>query len=280
METVLPRAIGAPLGHPGRSLRCPRPPRTLRSRRARPDTHERPLLCGRRQRQLLCSRGAPAAEGVDARVMRAVGAAGGFGTCSTRSGRSRRSGRTVGTPARTRQVASAGAGAALSLPTARCRRARAGLAFVAAHPVLARAGTGAFGADTTLLPGVSSRRSRSVRPDRGPLTCLTHTPLTRFALFVQVACCGVSPPAALRLARAGTRRAARPRTRLVRVALRRGNRNWDVARQHGASATDHASGHASGEAAERGGSQDRVLLRHAPALVRWSASRAVALAPR
>jgi hypothetical protein len=64
METVLPRAIGPPLGHPGRSLRCPRPPRTLRSRRARPDTHERPLLCGRRQRQLLCSRGAPAAEGV------------------------------------------------------------------------------------------------------------------------------------------------------------------------------------------------------------------------
>ena len=54
METVLPREIGAPLGHPGRSLRCPRPPRTLRSRRARPDTHERPLLCGRRQRQLLC----------------------------------------------------------------------------------------------------------------------------------------------------------------------------------------------------------------------------------
>ena len=37
METVLPREIGAPLGHPGRSLRCPRPPRTLRSRRARPD---------------------------------------------------------------------------------------------------------------------------------------------------------------------------------------------------------------------------------------------------
>ena len=106
--------------------------------------------------------------------MRAAGAAGGFGTCSTRSGRSRRSGRTVGTPARPRQVASAGAGAALSLPTARCRRARAGHAFVAAHPVLAHAGTGAQGADATLLPGVSSRRSRSVRPDRRPLTCLTH----------------------------------------------------------------------------------------------------------
>ena len=73
METVLPREIGEPLGHPGRSLRCPPPPRTLRSRRARPDLHERPLLCGRRQRQLLCSRGAPAAEGVEARGERGGG---------------------------------------------------------------------------------------------------------------------------------------------------------------------------------------------------------------
>ena len=44
------------------------------------------------------------------------------------------------------------------------------------------------------------------------LSHASHT-LARFALFVQVACCGVSPPAALRLARAGTRRAARPRPR-------------------------------------------------------------------
>ena len=73
MEKVLPRAIGAPFGHQGRSLRCPRPPRTLRSRRARPDPHERPLLCGRRQRQLFCSRGAPAAEGVEARGGRGGG---------------------------------------------------------------------------------------------------------------------------------------------------------------------------------------------------------------
>ena len=42
--------------------------RTLRSRRARPDTHERPLLCGRRQRQLLCSRYRPRARGNCARV--------------------------------------------------------------------------------------------------------------------------------------------------------------------------------------------------------------------
>ena len=73
MEKVLPRAIGAPFGHQGRSLRCTRPPRTLRSRRARPDPHERPLLCGRRQRQLSCSRGAPAAEGVEARGGRGGG---------------------------------------------------------------------------------------------------------------------------------------------------------------------------------------------------------------
>ena len=123
-----------------------------------------------------------------------MGAAGGIGTCSTRSGRSRRSDRMVGS------VASAGA--------------EPGLASVAARPVQAHAGTGAQGADATLLPGVSSRRSRSVRPDCRPLTShMPHTPLTRIALFVQVACCGVSPPAALRPARAGTRRAARPRPR-------------------------------------------------------------------
>ena len=63
--------------------------------------------------------------GVEAR---AVGAAGGIGTCSTRSGRSRRSDRTVGTPAPPRQVASAGAGAVLSPPAARCRRPRVGRA--------------------------------------------------------------------------------------------------------------------------------------------------------
>ena len=140
-----------------------------------------------------------------------VGAAGGIGTCSTRSGRSRRSDRTVDTPPPPRQGASAGARAVLSLPAARCRRPRVGRASVAARPVQARAGTGAQGADATLLPGVSSRRSRSVRPDR--TSHMPHTPLTRIALFVQVACCGVSPPAALRPARAGTRRAARPRPR-------------------------------------------------------------------
>ena len=163
MEKVLPRAIGAPFGHQGRSLRCTRPPRTLRSRRARPDPHERPLLCGRRQRQLFCSRGAPAAEGVEAR-----GGRGGVGTCCTGSGRSRRSDRKAGRSPR--QVASAGAGAVLSLPTARCWRARGAL------PVQACAGTGAQGADVTSLVGTScqlfSSHARSIgAPTSTSLPC-------------------------------------------------------------------------------------------------------------
>ena len=126
--------------------RCVRPsgaPSRVRiPRRTRPDLHARPLLCGRRRRQLFCSRGAPAAEGVEAR-----GGRGGVGTCCTGSGRSRRSDRKAGRSPR--QVASAGAGAVLSLPTARCWRARAAL------PVQARAGTGAQGADVTSLFGIS-----------------------------------------------------------------------------------------------------------------------------
>ena len=135
-------------GHPGRSVGCPRIPR-----RTRPDPHARPLLCGRRRRQLFCSRGAPAAEGVEAR-----GGRGGVGTCCTGSGRSRRSDRKAGRSPR--QVASAGAGAVLSLPTARCWRARGAL------PVQARAGTGAQGADVTSLFGIScqlfSSHARSI----------------------------------------------------------------------------------------------------------------------
>ena len=59
-----------------------------------------------------------------------------------------------------RQVASAGAGAVLSLPTARCWHARGAL------PVQARAGTGARGADVTSLVGIScqlfSSHARSI----------------------------------------------------------------------------------------------------------------------
>ena len=161
MEKVLPRAIGAPLGHQGRPLRCPRPPRTLRSRRARPDPHESPLLCGRRQRQLFCSRGAPAAEGVEARggrgggdrhVLHAIGPVASVGPNG-------------------RHAASASAGRL-------CRRKRcaepAGRAVAArALPVQARAGTGALGADATSLVGISSsRRARSVgAPVPSPLIC-------------------------------------------------------------------------------------------------------------
>ena len=102
-------AIGAPLGHPARSLGCNRPLRTLRSRRTRPDTHEIPLLCGRRQRQLFCSRGPPAAEGVEARGGRGGGVRHvlhGIGSVASVGPK----GRHAGSP---RQVAPAGAGAVL-----------------------------------------------------------------------------------------------------------------------------------------------------------------------
>ena len=169
METVLPRQIGAPLGHPGRSLRCPRPPRTLRSRRARPDTHERPLLCGRRSRQLLCSRGAPAAEGVEARggrgggdrhvlhAIESVASVGPNGPGALTDGVDHRR------PPEALLPPQAEPQPALAVP--RTPRTRPRAARDAARlPVLARAGTGARGADVTLLPGISSRRARSVPP--------------------------------------------------------------------------------------------------------------------
>ena len=102
-------------GHPGRSVGCPRIPR-----RTRPDPHARPLLCGRRRRQLFCSRGAPAAEGVEARggrgggdrhVLHAIGSVASVGP-------------------KGRQVASAGR---------LCRHRRC--AEPADRPVLARAGS-------------------------------------------------------------------------------------------------------------------------------------------
>ena len=82
--------------------------------------------------------------------------------------RSRRSDRKAGRSPR--QVASAGAGAVLSLPTARCWRARGAL------PVQARAGTGAQGADVTSLVGTScqlfSSHARSIgAPTSTSLPC-------------------------------------------------------------------------------------------------------------
>jgi hypothetical protein len=97
---------------------------------------------------------------------RVVGAAGGIGPCCTGSGRSRRSDRKVSRPARLRRRRRCAEPADCPVQA----RALPG----AAHLVQARARTGAQGADATLLPGVSRRRARSVRPDCRPLTCLTH----------------------------------------------------------------------------------------------------------
>ena len=195
-------AIGAPLGHPARSLGCNRPLRTLRSRRTRPDTHEIPLLCGRRQRQLFCSRGPPAAEGVEARggcgggvrhVLHGIGSVASVGP----------KGRHAGSP---RQVAPAGAGAVLSLhrcwlARSRCRLARCRLAPA---PALKGPPPPSSSASAPLVA-----RGRSVRQlpfpaphslTRGPTR---GRPLTRSAPFVHVACCGFSPA---RGGSAGTRR--------------------------------------------------------------------------
>ena len=197
-------AIGAPLGHPARSLGCTRPLRTLRSRRARPDTHEIPLLCGRRQRQLFCSRGPPAAEGVEARGGRGGGlrhVLHGIGSVASVGPK----GRHAGSP---RQVAPAGAGAVLSMPTARCwlARSRCRLARCRLAPAPALKGPTPPSSSAS-APLVA--RGRSVRQlpfpaphslTRGPTR---GRPLTRSAPFVHVACCGFSPA---RGGSAGTRR--------------------------------------------------------------------------
>ena len=168
LERAKQRRAGAHAEKRAWRERCVRPSGALSRvpripRRTRPDPHARPLLCGRRRRQLFCSRGAPAAEGVEAR-----GGRGGVGTCCTGSGWSRRSDGKAGRSPR--QVASAGAGAVLSLPTARCWRARGAL------PVQARAGTGAQGADVTSLVGTScqlfSSHARSIgAPTSTSLPC-------------------------------------------------------------------------------------------------------------
>lgn len=135
-------------GHPGRSVGCSDPAPHARSARA-------PLTFAA---DAGVSSSAAGARRLPKGSRRAVGAAGGFGTCCTGSGRSRRSDRKAGRSPR--QVASAGAGAVLSLPTARCWRARGAL------PVQARAGTGAQGADVTSLVGTScqlfSSHARSI----------------------------------------------------------------------------------------------------------------------
>ena len=159
MEKVLPRAIGAPPCHQRRSLRCPRPHRTLRSRRARPDPHESPLLCGRRQRQLFCSRGAPAAEGVEARggrgrgyrhVLHAIGSVASVGpngrhAASASAGRLRRRRR-----------------CAEPLPAARWRRPRCRCRLARCRLVPAPAPKGPTPPPSSASAVSSSRRTRSV----------------------------------------------------------------------------------------------------------------------
>ena len=133
-------------GHPGRSVGCSDPaPHACRSARApltlRPTQASALLQPGRAG----CRRGRGARWARRGRhVLHGIG--------------SRRSDRKAGRSPR--QVASAGAGAVLSLPTARCWRARGAL------PVQARAGTGAQGADVTSLVGTScqlfSSHARSI----------------------------------------------------------------------------------------------------------------------
>ena len=95
LERAKQRRAGAHAEKRAWRERCVRPSGALSRvripRRTRPDPHACPLLCGRRRRQLFFSRGAPAAEGVEAR-----GGRGGVGTCCTGSGRSRRSDRKAG----------------------------------------------------------------------------------------------------------------------------------------------------------------------------------------
>ena len=95
LERAKQRRAGAHAEKRAWRERCVRPSGALSRvripRRTRPDPHARPLLCGRRRRQLFCSRGAPAAEGVEAR-----GGRGGVGTCCTGSGRVGRTERQAG----------------------------------------------------------------------------------------------------------------------------------------------------------------------------------------
>ena len=84
-ETVLPREIGAPLGHPGRSLRCPRPPRTPRIPAARaPILHERPLTLRPTPAAALVQPGRACAEPADRPVLAPAGGFAGVGSCRHR----------------------------------------------------------------------------------------------------------------------------------------------------------------------------------------------------
>ena len=139
-------------GHPGRFSRGPSAAPSPGSRAHAPRSARAPLTLRPTQASALLQPGR-------------AGCRRGRGARWARRGRhvlhgigSRRSDRKAGRSPR--QVASAGAGAVLSLPTARCWRARGAL------PVQARAGTGAQGADVTSLVGTScqlfSSHARSI----------------------------------------------------------------------------------------------------------------------
>ena len=181
LERAKQRRAGAHAEKRAWRERCVRPsgaPSRVRiPRRTRPDPHARPLLCGRRRRQLFCSRGAPAAEGVEAR-----GGRGGVGTCCTGSGRSRRSDRKAGRSPR--QVTSAGAGAVLSLPAARCRRPRCRCRRARCRLVPAPAPSGPTPPPSSASAVSSSRRTGSIgapTPTSLPCPNCPRCPLRRSA---------------------------------------------------------------------------------------------------
>ena len=153
-EVVPQDAIGAPLGHPAPSLRCPGQPRHAEHGRGPPPPAGLAHLGGRRHRGALRCLGPPARERAEA-----AGGGGGEGRrvlpglgCSAQvSPRPRQ-------PGSPRAVASQAQRRAVSSPLGR-RLARSRPPAARLLPVAARAGTGASGCDATFLVGISSRRS-------------------------------------------------------------------------------------------------------------------------
>jgi len=191
--------FGAPLGHPGPPLSCPRQPRHGGGRTAPRSPQSRlTWAVGVTGKLFLRRLGPPRAR---------AEAGGGGGGEGRRRGIARwcvgRSPPPLVSPDRLAQVASRCKGALLPLTCGRsggASRARRRL------PVAARAGTGASGSDATFLVGTSSRRS-SGASSTSPTACPRHCPLTRANPLVQVACCGAPRPRrVLRGRTVGTRR--------------------------------------------------------------------------
>ena len=193
--------FGAPLGHPGPPLSCPRQPRHDGGRPAPP---VRKVGSPGRSASSGSSSGAS-----DRRralgPRRAAGAAGKNGAVALRDGVLAGHPTPLVSPDRLAQVASRCKGALLPLTCGRsggASRARRRL------PVAARTGTGASRSDATFLVGTSSRRSSGASSaPTSPTACPRHCPLTRANPLVQVACCGAPRPRrVLRGRTVGTRR--------------------------------------------------------------------------